>query len=208
MEDDRIPRKAYKMLCYLDEKGKKNWVTKVRECLYRFGFGIVWKNQGVGRENVFVQVFKQRLVDCRWQNVHEHLNESERFEMYSQFISDNQHIPLYLELDMNQHLKFVMTKFRFGVSDINVHSLRYRNVDGMNKICPMCKVGEENEKHFVLCCPFLAELRECLIPRKFYRTPSNCHFAFLMASRNAKIITNLSIYLYKAFKIREIVVGC
>ena len=47
MTEDRIPFKAYKMLCILHCKGKNNWVSNFCFTLYKYGFGHVWKNQGV-----------------------------------------------------------------------------------------------------------------------------------------------------------------
>ena len=51
MEELRIPFKAYKMLYELDVRGKKHWVTDVRVCLYKYGFGDVWLSHGVGDVN-------------------------------------------------------------------------------------------------------------------------------------------------------------
>jgi hypothetical protein len=205
MESDRIPRKAYLMLCNLDSKGKSNWVTKVRECLFRQGFGIVWVNQSVGSEKGFLRVFKQRLIDCQWQNVTAHINESERFEMYRSFSSKNQEVPTYLEIDLDRHIQFIVTKFRFGISDLYVHLFRYRNdCVSTSFLCPMCKCAEENEVHFVLCCPVIENVRYELVKPSFYRNPNMFKLTLLMASKNPKVAHNFSIFLYKAFKIRSI----
>jgi hypothetical protein len=56
MEEDRLPKKAYFMLRKLDDRGKVNWVTNVRLCLYQYGFGFVWVNQGVGGVKEFLNV--------------------------------------------------------------------------------------------------------------------------------------------------------
>ena len=57
MNECRLPQKAYKMLFDLDSKGKNNWVTDVRMCLCKHGFGNVWLYQGVGNESVFIKLF-------------------------------------------------------------------------------------------------------------------------------------------------------
>ena len=67
MNAERLPYKAYRMLYALDESGKKTWTTIVKDFLFRYGFGFVWINQGVGCINGFLKVFKQRLKDCRLQ---------------------------------------------------------------------------------------------------------------------------------------------
>ena len=42
--------------------------------LFSSGFGEVWLNQGVGHENVFLKVFKQRLIDMDMQALNMDIN--------------------------------------------------------------------------------------------------------------------------------------
>ena len=70
MEQHRLPKRAYNTLYRLDQRGKETWVTKVRLCLLQNGFGYAWINQGVGNMKLFLKTVKNRLVDCRWQNVY------------------------------------------------------------------------------------------------------------------------------------------
>ena len=188
----------------MDDRGKSTWVTNVRLCLYQYGFGFVWLNQGVGGVKDFLRVFKQRMIDCRWQNWDEHVNTSERFCMYRTFCGSLHSIPLYLKLDIDRHLKFIMTKFRFGVSDIAVHHFRYKQHTPRDLTCPVCKNCEENELHFMFCCPFYEDLRKMFIAPKFYRNPSSFHLSILLSSKNNETVRNLCAFLYKAFKQREI----
>ena len=206
MNDNRIPKKAYLMLHELDRKGKHTWVSNIRLFLFKHVFGYVWMNQGVEGMSLFLRVLKSRLIDCSWQRWQEHVENSERFSMYRSFgLSHNMH--QYIRQDMDRHLKCVMTKFRFGISNLTVHFYRYRSHTVRDLICPMCKESIENEVHFVLCCPFLLELRRKLIPPKFFSNPSAFRFTLLMSRKNDNIIKNLSIYLYNAFKIREIAIS-
>ena len=120
MENHRLPAKAYKMLLNLANRGKINWVSRVRDILTINGFFYVWENQGVGCVKWFIKVFKQRLIDCRWQNWNSHINSSNRFLEYSKFKSCHQIEP-YLMLDLNRYVRYALTKFRLEVSDIMVH---------------------------------------------------------------------------------------
>ena len=56
MDVGRLPKKAYLMLYNLDARGKTTWAPNVRVCLFQYGFGYVWLNQGVGGVNEFLQV--------------------------------------------------------------------------------------------------------------------------------------------------------
>ena len=208
MNENRLPKKAYLMLYQLDERGKKNWVTNVRTLLFRNGFGIVWHNQNVENDKVFLKLLRQRLIDTRFQNLLDHVNTSERFDFYSS-ISTHDHftLPKYLSLDMNRQLKVIMTRFRFGVSDINVHKLRYRNHNQAQLLCNYCKDMVENEVHFLLCCPLYSEIREKFIPLKYYREPNLFRATILLNCNHDKTVENLCRFIYQAFRIRDIVLS-
>ena len=85
MEEHRLPLRAYKMLLNLDQRGKTNWVTRVRRTLCANGFSYVWDTQGRGCLSAFVGEFRQRLTDIGWQAWHGHINTSNRFPLYRQF---------------------------------------------------------------------------------------------------------------------------
>ena len=203
MANERIPRKAYDILRKLDRKGKETWVTKVRLLLYQNGFGYVWEYQGVGQVKAFLKSLKDRMIDINWQNVHDHITTSERFSSYSPIRGNANVLPIYISLDVKRQLKCIMTKFRFGVSRINTHHYRYRNVSPEALICPFCKVENETEIHFILCCPLYDEIRKQYIKPKFWRNPSNLKLNILLSSSNSKAVEDLCRYLYIAFKIRE-----
>ena len=202
MEENRLPYKAYKMLSVLDARGKKTWVSGIRETLYKYGFGYVWLNQGVENINGFLKNFRQRLIDCRWQNWDDHIQSSDRFSLYRTFKSSS-NSEMYLLLNMNRHIKCSMTRFRFGISDIAVHHNRYKNVTDDALKCPLCKHANEDDVHFLLCCPAFSDLRQQFIPPKFYENPCLFRMTLLLAKQNENVLKNLCIYVYKAFKRRS-----
>ena len=108
------------MLHVLDERGKINWASNVRCKLHHYGFGFVWLNQGVEEMSQFSHVFRERLVVCRWQEWHSHVETSDRFNVYRTFgtIHDTK---THLKMNIDRHLKFIMTRFRFGISDIFIY---------------------------------------------------------------------------------------
>ena len=85
MDATRIPYQAYRMLVSLDSDGKCNWVTKLRLLLHETGFGYVWLTQGVGDEQRFIRIFRQRLTDINFQEWVVGLNASSRFDLYREF---------------------------------------------------------------------------------------------------------------------------
>ena len=100
-------------------------MTKIRTTLFRFGFGYVWQNKGVQEVNLFIRCFRQRLTDNRWQDWKSRTDASDRFNFYRQF-KTNHVQATYLSVDVNKYIRNSLIKFRFGVSPIVVHSLRYK----------------------------------------------------------------------------------
>ena len=54
---------VYKLLVTLDECGRNTWATSIKLLLQRYGFYIVWIEQGVGNEELFIEILEQRLKD-------------------------------------------------------------------------------------------------------------------------------------------------
>ena len=78
MDDSRYPKACYEMLRKLDEAGKVNWVTQIKQLLMRYGFANVWLEQQVGNSELFLSLFSQRLKDCYRKEWHAKINESSR----------------------------------------------------------------------------------------------------------------------------------
>ena len=203
MDLSRIPKKAYAMLYDLDIKGEKNWVTDIRICLLENGFGDVWLNQGVGSIDRFIKAFRQRLIDCNWQRWNDHIQTSDRFNVYRSFSCTHELKP-YLSLNMDRHLLRTTSRFRLGVSGLGTHLYRYKPSNENDKLCPLCKSDKDDEMHFVLCCPFLDEIRERFIPAKYFQQPCLFKLCLLMSSCRENDVRGLSLFLYRAFKYREV----
>ena len=123
MDGSRLRCKAYSMLRELDARGKRNWVSNIRCKLNQFGFGYVWLNQGVEGINQSSRVLRERLIVCRWQEWNSHVQTSDSFSVYRTFCTVHD-MKMYLELNIDRRLKFIMTRFRLGISDIAVHYYR------------------------------------------------------------------------------------
>ena len=94
-------------------------------------------------------------------------------------------------MNTDRHLKYIMTKFRFGVSELSVHYYRCGNHVGKDLKCPLCGQAKENEVHFVLCCPMLDDIRKQFIRPKFCKHPCLFRLSLLLASTNQEIVRKL-----------------
>ena len=106
-------------------------------------------------------------------------------------------------LNLNRHIRYTLTRFRFGVSDIKVHKSRFKvyNVDDLK--CPLCLSAVDNEVHFVLCCPAFDDLRYEFIEPKYFNNPCEFRLALLLATQNERALKNLALFVYKAFSRRK-----
>ena len=127
----------------------------------------------MGCLNAFIREFRQRLIDIRWQAWDDHVNTSNRFSLYRQF-KTLVCVEPYILLNLNRYIRYTLTRFRFGVSDIKVHRSRFKlyNVDELN--CPLCLSAVDNEVRFVLCCLAFVDLRYEFIESKYFNNP--CEF--------------------------------
>ena len=96
----------------------------------------------------------------------------------------------YLRMNIDRHLKFIMTRFRLGISDIVVHRYRHKNIG--HRFCPMF--------------PCAKSFKGAIRTDKIIQSPSLFRLSLLLASNNENIVKNLSVYLYKSFKWRSILI--
>ena len=199
MDNSRLPYQAYKMLCILDENCKKNWVTAVRQTLFRLGYGFVWLNQGVATEQHFIAQLKQRFIDVYSQEWLANLRGSTRFDMYILFKTSIKY-ETYLDFVRVKCFRNALIRFRLGITELKTHKNRYiSHVAGNN--CPFCKVVEENEYHFLFHC----EKYEAVRPEKFKnikRHEENWKFSEIMLCEEPASTKQLAWFVFKAFEIR------
>ena len=85
MSPHRLPFKAYRMLLHLHEQNKTTLASSVGYVLYKYNFGEVWVNQGVGNEKAFLKEFKERVLSLYRQDWENNLRTKERYSVYSTF---------------------------------------------------------------------------------------------------------------------------
>lgn len=202
LNNGRYSRKAYNMLLHLQSLNYDNWTCNIRNMLYMHGFGVVWEAQGVGNTRSFIACWKERLIDCWKQNWHSALLSHDFYNVYTNF---NQSITIcqYLITVKNVHIRRLFSRFRLGMSDVNNHFLQYKPNLTENKNCPFCKLLLETEIHFLLVCPMYNELREELIPHKYYKNPSLSCFSRLIACAIPSLCNKVALFVFKAFSVRQ-----
>ena len=196
MDPHRIPQNAYRMLLSLDENGKECWVSQLRQVLCESGFNVVWLHQGVGDVRMFVNVFKQRLVDMFTQEWSGSLRNSNRYDVYRSFKTVFER-EKYLTAFQATYFRAAVTQVRFGVLPINNNLHRY-SIAPEDRNCPFCISETENEIHVIFECPMYNDIRI-----KFLKDSSNLPLQLLLEARVDRHINNLAKFVFHTVKKRN-----
>ena len=121
MSSVRYPNKCYKMLRNLDESGRITWASKVKNLLFKNGFGYVWHVEDVGYQTLFMKTVKQRLIDCSKQNWSTVIAESGKTRHY-RFIMPELQVANYINYDIPLKFRISLSKLTCSVHNLNVET--------------------------------------------------------------------------------------
>jgi hypothetical protein len=205
MPEERLPRKAYKMLKQMCDNGKKTWVYHLRHILTDNGCGEAWVEQAVGDEQAFIVVLRQRLINRFQQSWYDAISSRDRFDFYFRF-KRVFCCETYFDYEQLRCFRDIYTQFRFGISPINTHKLRYRTgILPRQLLCPACKLENEDEAHVLFACTAYSELRDGVQIIKRLNQEHNMDASIVMSALDATTVFEVSRFLYKVFKKRTTV---
>ena len=203
-ENKCIKHVYYMMLRDMDAMPEKeNWAMLVKRLLDSLGFNNVWLAQGVGNVNVFLNLVKQRIHDNFIQNWNSRLEESSRATFYTRINSFKfQH---YLNFIKVKKCRNALSRLQCSSHRLEIESGRWHRpirkpVD--ERKCKNCNVVEY-EFHFLFECPLYNELRIQYLDSYFYENPNQFKLKQLFQSTQEKQIIDISIFIYKAFTLRN-----
>ena len=203
MDQNRSPLACYKMLKDLDDQGRRTWATDIRNMLYRYGFGYVWMNQGVGDTTAFINAFYQRVRDCAMQEWNSSRANSSKLKFYNQ-VKTELGFELYLTHINVKKLRAAMSRFRCSNHILKIETGRYDGTNEENRYCPLCtKKGLfliENEFHLIVECEYYATLRNAYLKSEYL---NYIRFIELFTSTDKSILFNLATFLYKSLLLRS-----
>jgi Reverse transcriptase (RNA-dependent DNA polymerase) len=156
-DDTRYSKMAYRALLAMHERGNVNWVTKIKKLLCECGFELVWMFGGVANEKQFCRELKERLKANFSQRWFDHIQESNRFDMYRSF-KDCIGKEIYVDMIKVSIYRVALARFRMGVSPFNAHRHRYNRQEA-SRNCPFCLGQVECEVHVIFVCPEYAGFR-------------------------------------------------
>ena len=184
--------------------GQTNWISNVKSLLCDHGFAEVWNNPDSVNSDIFLPVFKQRVIDTYtqlWVNAKE--NSSSLF-IYNNYKSCLTYEP-YLDL-IPYNLRHYITKIRIGSHSLRIITGRYanNNIPREQRYCSLCNSRDiEDEFHFIVICPRLHEIRKKYIKKYYYKHPNMLKFLELMTKTQSTHLRRLSLFIKEALTYRK-----
>ena len=197
MDNNRLPKATYNMLYMMDQNGKINWVTNVKNILYKYGFGYVFISQNIGNCDIFINSFKTRLMDCSVQEWSTGVNNNSKLNYYTIFKSMLEP-EKYLSCIEIKKYKIALTRFRCSNHNLEIEIGRRQNINKQERLCKFCvKNGKnciEDEYHFVCVCNLYQEIRTKYI--NYVKNYTQREFCMLMKTENCCKLNELSKFIF------------
>ena len=104
----------------------------------------------------------------------------------------------YLSLNIKKYHRSLFAQFRFGILPLQIEIGRYRNINLVDRICPICNISVEDEIHFLCQCPCYSDLRNRLFNKaqsvntEFVNSDVIDQFVYLMSNLQRDVIKFLA----------------
>lgn len=137
-----------------------NFVSAVRDILLKFSFREVWENNG-GRNIVATSKMIKKFIEVDfvkfWNEEISNANHS-RYLFYNK-IKYNFKLENYLVLVDDPAFRTCISKLRTSTHSLLIEKGRHLNIDRKDRLCPECRVIED-EEHFLFECSKFKSLRQ------------------------------------------------
>ena len=186
--------------------GKTNWASRIKNMLYKFGFGWIWEQQSIPETLNFVKEFKERLQDNEIQSWASDVKDISKLRTYCIF-KEGRKEESYLSVDIPRRLKKQIARFRTGSHNLEIEVGRHNKIALDDRVCKHCRDNcnrsvIEDEFHVLLECPKYEDIREFYI-RKHCVNVNIRSFVAVMSSEDKECIVDLANFIYSMFKRRN-----
>jgi hypothetical protein len=205
LPDESLLGACYYFLYNQSLLGKTNWCSKIKEILFKYGFGWAWEDQGVPDDNLFMKMFSKRLKDCELQAWATDIQNMPKLRIYNLF-KETRNQELYLSLSIPRRLRLVLAQFRTGNHKLEIEIGRHRNLNTEDRLCKFCELSNinviEDEYHVIFHCPAYNDIRNVYLGKE--TSVANMHnFVSILKTTTPENIVNLAHFISSMFKARK-----
>ena len=130
---------------------RNSQAKSVKAVLENLGFYNVWLNKGLENENLFLNIFKQRMGDTYLQDWNSEIEHSSRARTYRLFCS----------FGLNSYFKVALCRFRVSAHRLAVEAGRRHKPNKIPYNERKCQYAILQKMfHFLLECPLYYDLRK------------------------------------------------
>ncbi len=196
--DQKFSCVMYRILFHLVNVDRHDslWVTHIRSLFQNTGFNYIWLTQQVPNciyaGTALYRVFQQQFLQ-NWTEKMYHNTDFTNYRIFKTNIEREKYLSV-----LPDHLLKSFTEFRTGSYRLTVNNHR-SDLPRNERICRKCNINEiDDEFHFLLQCPILADIRARHIPLKYYRNPNILKMQDLL--QNGLLINRVARFVFEGFK--------
>ena len=164
---------------------------------------MIWRDQSVVNEKLFIANFEQRLKDTHIQRCIGDMNSSNKCRTYRE-IKAVYKCETYLDCNIRHDLRMFYTKFRLSSHKFLIERARWHKtvIPYHERTCTLCNKHDiQDEYHVALICEYFKNIREKYIKPYYYTRPSMITFIELMNTPNSKERFRMMLFLKIVFKL-------
>ena len=173
-----------------------NWVSLVKNMLFKHGFGNVWVQQYVPNENSFLSIFTQRINDISLQTCNENINNVSDHRLYKHLGVET---ASYLTKINERYLRNAIAKIRLGSHNFYNERGKWQcpKIEYTSRLCTECDEIED-EFHIILQCKRFNQLRKRYLPKELYERQSMYTFIDFINNVEGKQLKMFGLFCFKA----------
>ena len=112
------------------------------------------------------KLVKQDLVQLdtkrTWTNPVGELGTKKKFyKEHFLLVSDDGFITraAYMDIHLSYNVRSAIGQIRTSSHNLEIEKVRFRGIQGVERMCPLCRIELETEMHHICCCPVYYEIR-------------------------------------------------
>ena len=152
------------------------WTSKLKDILQRHGLGYIWEHQFISEQTItlksYLNTIIMRLRDNYIQTTLSHIRSQPKLRTYC-LLKNDFLMEHYLLNIRNIKTRVAVSKFRLSDHRLAIETGRYERprVDPKDRICPVCKVTQD-EIHCLVICQINGTSRAVLFDEIIKTKPS------------------------------------
>ena len=156
MDETRITKRVYRItrekVINHELSHQLLWAYEVSKILKELELEQFWISEKLPNRNQWAMLLKKKIQvreQLKWNN---EIRDKEKLRTYRKIKSELK-FEKYLLLRNTSFHRELITKLRVGTNMLRVETGRWKHLQICDRICELCGLEVEDEKHFLLTCP-------------------------------------------------------